>query len=306
MANLLEILPEELILEIAQNSTRDSLAAFVGTFKNARRIGHPILYDMSREDQQRAFKWAGDNGQETTMFYLLDDIFEQNTTNAQVGYEALISASRGGCAKIVSRLLIEGVKPDSETTQRPVRFPSDTPLTAAISNSHIDIIKMLIKAKTNLNRRSDGNTPMISAARGGNVAVIKLLLERGASPAMRCGNTYPLLETAGNGHLGATNVLIAAGIDVNVEIGHTCALMEATRGGHTEVMKTLLRAGASTRTAIQWSHPLSVASMLGNLEAMKILIDAGADVSPHAMGEDPRCLSGRRRRITISTPYHFS
>ncbi|KAL3448408.1 ankyrin repeat-containing domain protein [Aspergillus insuetus] len=287
MANLLEMLPEELILEIAQNSTRESLAAFVGTSKNAWRIGHPILYVMSREEQQRVFKWAGDHGQERTMSYILNDILEQNRTNAQVGYEALISACRGGCAKIVSRLLSEGVKPDSETTQRRVRFPSDTPLTAAISNSHMDIIQMLIKAKANLNRRSDGNTPMISAARVGNVAVIELLLEDGASPAMRCGDTCPLLETAGNGHLAATKVLLAADADVNAEIGHTCALMEATRGGHIEIMKTLLQAGASTKTTFQWSHPLSVASMLGNLEAMRILIDAGADVNPHAMGEDP-------------------
>jgi hypothetical protein len=161
MANLLEILPEELILEIAQNSTRDTLAALIATSKDAWRIGHPILYDMTRQDQQRVFKWAGDHGQETTISYLVDDILEQSRTNAQVGYEALISASRGGCAKIVSRLLSEGVKPDSETTQRRVRFPSHTPLTAAISNSHMDIIEMLIKAKANLNRRSDGNTPMI-------------------------------------------------------------------------------------------------------------------------------------------------
>jgi ankyrin repeat protein len=287
MASLFNILPEELILEIAQNSTKDTLAAFVGTSKDAWRIGHPVLYALTREQQRRVFKWAGYHRQERTMGYLLDGILEQHKTNPQVGYEALISACRGGCAKIVSRLLSEGVTPDFGSTQRRVRFRSDTPLTAAISNSHMDIIQMLITAKANPNRRRLGNTPMISAARGGNVAVIKLLLQHGASPAMSCDDTCPLFESAGNGHLAATDALLAAGAHVNDEMGHTCALMEATRGGHTDIMKLLLQFGADPETRLQWSHPLSVASRLGNLEAMKILIAEGAKVNIHAMGEDP-------------------
>jgi ankyrin repeat protein len=60
---------------------------------------------------------------------------------------------------------------------------------------HIEIVKMLIKAKSDINLQDEeGDTPLHLAYKKNNPEIIKLLLESGANPELQNKNNLTPIE----------------------------------------------------------------------------------------------------------------
>jgi ankyrin repeat protein len=142
-----------------------------------------------------------------------------------------------------------------------------TPLSLAVEQGNIEIVKTLIAAGADVNHAlPEGETILMTAARAGNVPVLKALLEKDARVEQH------------DGFYGET------------------ALIWATDTDHTDAVKTLLDAGAgvNTRSApAKWTRraagltqlslgewtPLMYAARDGAMSSGAVLIERGADVN---------------------------
>lgn len=85
-----------------------------------------------------------------------------------------------------------------------------TPLMEAASAGHVDIIKLLLQHKADVNAQSStGNTPLMYACAGGHVEAVKELLEKKANVEDHNENGHtPLMEAASAGHVEVAKVSI--------------------------------------------------------------------------------------------------
>lgn len=136
--------------------------------------------------------------------------FDPNTVNPQ-GIPGLLIAIRAPAPKVTAALLAH---PDIKIEQRnrrdesalmlaaldgnldlckvllemdaDVNKPGWTPLHYAATNSHIDVIRLLLDNFAYIDAASpNGTTPLMMAAMYGNSSAVKLLLEAGADPTIK-------------------------------------------------------------------------------------------------------------------------
>lgn len=136
--------------------------------------------------------------------------FDPNTVNPQ-GIPGLLIAIRAPAPKVTATLLAH---PDIKIEQRnrrdesalmlaaldgnldlckvllemdaDVNKPGWTPLHYAATNSHIDVIRLLLDNFAYIDAASpNGTTPLMMAAMYGNSSAVKLLLEAGADPTIK-------------------------------------------------------------------------------------------------------------------------
>ncbi|MBX2874447.1 MAG: ankyrin repeat domain-containing protein [Saprospiraceae bacterium] len=88
---------------------------------------------------------------------------------------------------------------------------------------------------------------LVAAARMGNMEITKLLLSAKANVEYKAkGDESPLMAAANYGHLELVKLLVGSGAKINRKIsGDGTALIGAVRGGHYEVAKFLLEKGAN-------------------------------------------------------------
>ncbi|KAI5837291.1 ankyrin repeat-containing domain protein [Morchella snyderi] len=162
-------------------------------------------------------------------------------------------------------------------------------LDLAIDPRHFDVINTLLAHGVYINGRNDkGYTPLQRAAENGDIDLIKLLLDAGAEVNRKTAtqdHPTPLHAAAGNGHLETVKFLIDAGAELDAEAANTTgatALQTAAERGHIEVVKLLLDHGArvdiaATRTG---RTVLQAAAQGGNIEIVKLLLVIGVDLYP--------------------------
>ncbi len=125
-----------------------------------------------------------------------------------------------------------------------------TPLHAAAVFDRPSIGVMLLKrgAKVTLASTSQGFTPLHTAARGGNVDMVKLLVEaKSEINALGTHQDTPLTLAALQGHLDVVDYLLSRGANVNPsKRPFESPLDAALRNEHTRVAELLLDHGAKT------------------------------------------------------------
>lgn len=107
---------------------------------------------------------------------------------------SLVAAARKGDIEIAKLLL--GAKANVEYKAR----GDESPLMAAANYGHLDLVKLLVASGAKVNRKISGDgTALIGAARGGHYEVAKFLLEKGANPfAMVAGDEYAMYHARMN------------------------------------------------------------------------------------------------------------
>ncbi|PRM96231.1 ankyrin repeat domain-containing protein [Aliarcobacter cryaerophilus] len=173
-----------------------------------------------------------------------------------------------------------------------------TPLHWASRKNHIELVKVLIKAKANLNEKAtysndkegfSGITPLYVCIDKKNLEVAKLLIETGADVnlGIETGNRYTpllLITSQKKPSLDIFNMLIKAGADINaIDKDSWTPLHYAVKNNHIEIVNLLIEAGADVNIASYTGDKLTPLLLLSsqtepNMEILKILIIAGANV----------------------------
>ena len=158
---------------------------------------------------------------------------------------------------------------DVELTWRELSKFTYTPLMAAATAGHTDLVKLLLARKADpdltdpaTNTFQQPGTALLGACARGNEECVRLLLHAGASPELPRSNTgtTPLMEVIsgamvqkhkGASYLVCVDMLIAAGVDINRRDNHgQTAVHRASGGGvnvagHPEILARLIAAGGN-------------------------------------------------------------
>ena len=182
------------------------------------------------------------------------DILEQEEEKDTFLSSALLHATRTDCVNAVDMLLYRGADPNSSTVS------GLTPLIVACSCGNIEIAKLLLQARANINQQQQhGATALIAA----------------------CYSQTP------NGDI--VRLIIQSGADISIKTSRLqrTALMYATQRGHTSIVEYLLDEGAPVNTQdVDGATSLMLASQLGHSETVRVLINYGADVNILARSEE--------------------
>ncbi|KAL3474283.1 ankyrin repeat-containing domain protein [Aspergillus californicus] len=271
-------LPEELILEIAKNSSYSALGSLIRTCKRAYRIAYPVLYSsvLTPEQKHEVFIWAGYKKREDLMLQLLPHIPQDPISQ----YYALASAARCGSAEVIHALVKNGAplnfdRPEFRNLQPHWRY-----------HSTLDIWRKMLWVRRGVAEAtydSFRDSPFAAAARNQDIETLKLLVQLGADPKEDDDGENPLRKAVNTGNVELVKTLLDLGIELMSENHYVRGLMMATRKGYYEIMRLILRAHAPTREPYaidQYEGPLTCAAARGDLEATNILLDAGANPRP--------------------------
>ncbi|KAF8824327.1 hypothetical protein HHX47_DHR8000431 [Lentinula edodes] len=156
-------------------------------------------------------------------------------------------------------------------------------LLEAVSNNDLEMIKVLVNNKANVNAQGGqfGNA-LQAAARQGNLEIAKFLLENKADVNAQGGNLGNALQAAAlRGNLETAKLLLENEADVNAQGGHFGnALQAAAYQGNLEISKFLLENKADVNAqGGEFGNALEAAAIQGNLEIAKFLVENKADVN---------------------------
>src|SRR6266702_2937545 len=157
---------------------------------------------------------------------------------------------------------------------------NETPLFAALRNSHIQVAELLHQHGAVTYSSYEGRTLLHAASEDGLTDVAQWLLNIGADAnAQRDDHTTPLHLAAANGHLEIIRTLLVHGVDVNAAAtrDNRTPLHEASKGGHVDIVRLLIQNGADASTDLQ--RLLLLASSSRSAETVQLFIQLGADVN---------------------------
>ena len=195
--------------------------------------------------------------------------------------EQWLAAARKGDTKIIKAMFADGARPDATAPG------SLTALGFAANHGHIELIKLLVKHKASLTRRSGplGAPPLVLAANTGQLEASKTLLELGADiqqPHFWFGMT-PLHESVYVGQPELMEFLISRGANINATNNggqtplHVAVMRSVNQQGQTQkaqltCLEILLKHGAKTDIkGNQGKTALDLAKERKLTDAIKIL-----------------------------------
>ena len=159
-------------------------------------------------------------------------------------------------------------------------------------DSHIETVKLLIKAGTNPNIAvSWGASHLHIAAREGHLEVMRLLIkEAGANPnvAHEVDRRTPLRFAAENGDTDSVRLLLEAGADPNLTDDSGISPLHMAALCASDCIKLLLAAGADPNvtcedrfTPLHWASyaPYQKGTSMSLPDVCHLLIAYGADIS---------------------------
>ncbi len=151
----------------------------------------------------------------------------------------------------------------------------ETPMHAAASAGHANILSLLIERSADLNARAmNGDTPLHRASWKGKLEAGKLLLNRGADiDARNWFNNTALTGATHRGHVEFARMLLERGalIDARDSAGRT-ALHYAAMGNKVEAVRLLLQRGADVNVNDEYGD---TPSQLGSPEIVELVSEYG-------------------------------
>ncbi|CAE7253428.1 mask, partial [Symbiodinium pilosum] len=207
---------------------------------------------------------ATSNGQLEVVQLLLEKGANRHKRSGALDETPLELACQRGETEIV-RLLLEDVSSPDHLAKA---F-----LYAA--EGHASVIRQLLAARADIDRRTQGQTALVQACRKGHKEVVRTLLAAGADKD-KPGSGSPLYEACRNDHAEIMGLLLEAGAHPD----RGAPLSWASSAGKTEMVRALLSARADVNGAfgLQVSNsPLLEAVRKDQAEVVQLLLEARAD-----------------------------
>ena len=158
-----------------------------------------------------------------------------------------------------------------------------TALMHAIDCNHLDAIKTLIAAGSDLEIRNHaGETPLTQAQMLGNRAAATLV-KQAMAQQVQAGS---LIQAITQNQINTVRQMLQAGADPNSHTDSLTALSQAAANGFVSIAKLLIAAGADLNYVAEATAlpPLIYAAYRGQLAMVETLLVAGADVFIRASG----------------------
>lgn len=152
----------------------------------------------------------------------------------------LIEAAHKGDLKRVQDLLNKGTDVETKNSD------GITALMAAAFSNHLEIIKLLLEWKANVNVMPNGVSLLMVSSTMGQTPVVKLLLEWEADAnAKDSSGVTSLMAASYEGHFDVVKLLIENRADIHAKSKDgDSALLAATAKGHTKIVELLKAQGA--------------------------------------------------------------
>ncbi|XP_055346257.1 ankyrin repeat and KH domain-containing protein 1-like isoform X2 [Paramacrobiotus metropolitanus] len=270
------------ILKKAIRNTRDASTNVTSTVPPPKK---PALVDVDLQqesDASTALIQAAIRGNSKIIAMLCDAGSKPNHKDKK-GWTALGYAVERGHKEAVKELCDHGADVDGVMDTNQAK--RDSSLTIACYNGRVEIVRILLDHKGNIeHRNSNDYTPLCVACLNGHHRVAQLLIQRGADINARGTKLgiAPLMLAAMNGHTTIVKLLIENSADVNqcIETNRNTALTLACFQGRTECVRVLVEKGAN----LEWRsknglNALMEAANGGFFEIGKILVENGAEVN---------------------------
>ncbi|XP_053315646.1 ankyrin repeat and SOCS box protein 3 [Spea bombifrons] len=197
--------------------------------------------------------------------YIKSKTFESET--------ALHLAAKSGSLRCAQLLLQAGADPDEVTNEE------TTALFLAVEGGYIDIVKLLIKNKANVNgpHSCSGWNPLHQAAFMERTDILQLLLESGVDK--ECEDDFgitPVFIAAQYGKFESLNMLILHGANFNCQAKDKATpLFIAAQEGHAKCVELLLSKGADPNLYCNdesWQLPIHAAAQMGRCKILAMLL----------------------------------
>lgn len=154
------------------------------------------------------------------------------------------------------------------------------PIIIASQYGHLEIVKLLISYKANLELKDEyEKTPLIRAAQNGYIDIIKELVNNGANYKDHQGAILTI--AAFNGKKDVVEYFLKKGVNVDVkdQDGST-ALINASNNNQLEIVKYLVKNGADVNAKSKnGTTSLMVSASSGNSDIITLLLKNKADVN---------------------------
>jgi ankyrin repeat protein len=192
---------------------------------------------------------------------------------APLGKDILVSSVWNSTSE-VSLLLIEAganVNARSDLGQ--------SVLHGVAEKGQLEVLRALVKSKAKLNVRTNGDTPLLAAILNSHEECAIELIRAGADSSLTgMSRRNALMNASFLGQTEVVRALLEAGANANAKdkSGKT-ALMLANEKEHREIVE-LLRAGGSDDSGYQVQEYIR-AALNGDVEGVRQLLDAGVDVN---------------------------
>jgi ankyrin repeat protein len=216
------------------------------------------------------------------------------------GYTPLYAAASHGHTEVVKAL----IERDANNVDHLCHGFSS--LHTAAENNYIEIVEALLEAGANINQpANDGRTPLHFAVQKGNIDIVKTLLKADATNISQSANDgrTPLHIAVQDGNVEIVKVLSASKVGVDEPYNGFAPLHIAVGKSHVEIVKILLAASKDSvnRTYNGFTPPpLHVAVENGNVEIVEALLKAGANINqPANNGNTPLYFAVENRNIKI-------
>lgn len=290
-------LPNELLLQIAENLDSKDLLHFLQANSFLSNLFLPLLHKLALHDKDNrpALFWAACKGYEPLVALLISRGADVNFTD-QVdrgwsfakGTTALHLATMKGSIPIIKLLVAHGANTEAQNEH------GTTPFSIAVNRRKTHIARLLARelgANPNALDRNGLSALHRQCSGQQSIEMVRLLLDVGADVNIQSreteGNTalhYALSPSIGGCSIELLQLLLEGGADVNARNhnGETPLFLAASSyDGSCQLARELLDAGANVNLQSNSGYSaLSYALAWGGFgDAFQLLMDRGADVT---------------------------
>jgi ankyrin repeat protein len=235
---------------------------------------------------------------------------------------ALVAAVEKNDLSEAKKAIAEGADPDVPNVILGDQFYSETPLSIAAINGHLEMVKYLVSAGASAGNKplvSRNASPLLWAVKRGHDTVAVYLLEKGADPNYRpvmsvkgekqILDDSPLVYCVKDGNVAMVRKLLDKGADPKIPSREGVPLLVMTQSyigmngndsvrvnAYRDIATLLMTKGVSVND----NGPLGVAVKNNDIEGVRQLLDKGANINEETPNGVPLIIAIKKGHVDMA------